>query len=200
MPHMNETSFYHLFRRSVNLHQLVLNALVRDCSAQLEKIAEIWVESLTSGKRILFAGNGGSAADAQHLAAELVVRFCTNRRALPGLALTTDTSVLTACSNDLGFENVFARQVEALGQPGDVLVAISTSGESRNIVEAAKIARLKGLKVTVFCGRKSCCLAEFADVILAAPSNKPSLVQECHMICGHILCEWVEQECCFLSP
>jgi len=167
--------------------------LVRDCSAQLEQIAEIWVESLTSGKRILFAGNGGSAADAQHLAAELMVRFLADRQALPGLALTTDTSVLTACSNDLGFENVFARQVEAIGQSGDVLVAISTSGESRNMIKAAKVARLKGLKVTVFCGKQSCRLAEFADVVLAAPSNKTSFIQECHMICGHILCEWIER-------
>lgn len=193
---MNETSFPHLFKKNVSLHQLVLSALVRDCSAQLEQIAEIWVESLTSGKRILFAGNGGSAADAQHLAAELMVRFLADRQALPGLALTTDTSVLTACSNDLGFENVFARQVEAIGQSGDVLVAISTSGESRNMIKAAKVARLKGLKVTVFCGKQSCRLAEFADVVLAAPSNKTSFIQECHMICGHILCEWIERRYC----
>ncbi|QQY08436.1 MAG: SIS domain-containing protein [Candidatus Xiphinematobacter sp.] len=197
---MNETPFLCLFQKKVDLHQLVLNALVRDCSLQLERIAEIWVESLIGGRRILFAGNGGSAAEAQHLAAELVVHFCKNRQALPGLALTTDTSVLTACSNDLGFENVFARQVEAFGQPGDVLMVISTSGRSRNIIKAAKMARLKGLKVTVFCGRRSCCLSEFADAILAAPSDKVSFIQECHMICGHILCEWVERKCCFLCP
>lgn len=193
--YMNKTSFFHLFQRNVDLHQVVLNMLVKECSTQLEQIAEIWVECLIRGKRILFAGNGGSAADAQHLAAELVVHFSMDRKPFPGIALTTDTSVLTACSNDFGFENVFARQVEALGHPGDVLVAISTSGRSRNIIKAAEAARLGGLKVTIFCGRCSHHLAKFADVILAVPSDRIASIQECHIICGHMLCEWVEKKC-----
>lgn len=193
-----QTSFFHLFQRHVDLHQAVLNDLVRKCSIQLEQIAEVWLASLMSGKRILFIGNGGSAADAQHLAAELMVHFGMERQPLPGLALTTDTSVLTACSNDFGFENVFSRQVEALGHPGDVLMVISTSGKSRNIIEAAKVASLRGLKVTVFCG-KSHQLEEFADVILAVPSDRISSIQECHIICGHMLCEWVERKYCSSS-
>lgn len=195
---MSKELFSSLFQVALDSHRKVLNALVSQCGPGLEQIAEIWVDTLAAGGRILFAGNGGSAADAQHLAAELVVRFRINRRALSGLALTTDTSVLTACANDFGFEDVFTRQVEAFGRSGDVLVAISTSGKSRNIVKAAKTARQIGLKVTVFCGRNSGPLGEFADAVLAVPSDVTAHIQECHIICGHILCEWVERN--FLCP
>ncbi len=188
-------SFHSLFQTAVQLHRESLEALVSQCSSELERIAEIWRESLTAGGRILFAGNGGSAADAQHLAAELVVRFRVNRRALPGLALSTDTSILTACSNDFGFEEVFARQVEAFGHPGDVLVAISTSGKSPNVLKAAQVAYQRGLKVTVFCGKNPDSFRECADAILAVPSEVTAHVQECHMICGHTLCEWIERNC-----
>ena len=190
---MSDEPFSRLFQDTLNLHRKVLDALVLQCGNELEHIAKIWTDSLAAGGRILFAGNGGSAADAQHLAAELVVRFRVNRRALPGLALTTDASVLTACSNDFGFEDIFARQVEALGQPGDVLVAISTSGKSPNVVKAAAAARKEGLKVTVFCGRDPGPLAEFANAMLAVPSDVTAHIQECHMLCGHTLCEWVER-------
>jgi D-sedoheptulose 7-phosphate isomerase len=190
---MSKESFSSLFKVTLDLHRQALDGLMSQCGSELERIAEIWRQSLSAGGRIFFAGNGGSAADAQHLAAELVVRFRVNRQALPGLALTTDTSILTACSNDFGFEEIFSRQVEAFGHSGDVLVAISTSGKSSNILKAAKEAHRAGLKVVIFCGRDPSLLAQYADAILAVPSDVTAHVQECHMICGHILCEWIER-------
>ncbi|PWU09514.1 MAG: phosphoheptose isomerase [Verrucomicrobia bacterium] len=195
---MNKGSFSSLLQNAIASHRQAIDALadtLGGSDSQLERIANIWNDSLVAGGRIIFVGNGGSAADAQHLAAELVVRFRKNRPALPGLALTTDTSVLTACANDLGFEKVFARQIEAFGRSGDVLVAISTSGKSPNILKAAQTAREMKLKVIVFCGRAAGPLQQFADAILAVPSEITAHIQECHMICGHALCEWVEQNC-----
>jgi len=195
---MSKESFSSLLQTAITLHRETLDALVDTLvqnNSELERIANIWNTSLAAGGRILFAGNGGSAADAQHLAAELVVRFRKNRRAMAGLALTTDTSVLTACANDLGFDEVFARQVEAFGQPGDVLVAISTSGKSSNVFRAAQAAQERGLKVIVFCGRDPGSLKQFADATLAVPSDITAHVQECHMICGHVFCDWVERNC-----
>lgn len=192
---MNQGAFSSLFETAIKSHREAVDSLALQCGPELERIAEIWQTALASGGRILFAGNGGSAADAQHLAAELVVRLRVNRHALPGLALTTDTSVLTACANDFGFEDVFARQVEAFGQAGDVLVAISTSGKSPNVVKAARTARKAGLKVIVFCGTSPGPLGELADAILAVPSSVTAHVQECHLLCGHALCEWVERNC-----
>jgi D-sedoheptulose 7-phosphate isomerase len=148
----------------------------------------------------MVCGNGGSAADAQHLAAELVCRFAFNRRALPALALTTDTSALTAIANDLGFDRVFARQVEALARSGDMLVAISTSGRSANVIEAAREARSAGCKVVALTGADGGPLAELADLLLAAPSTTVARIQEVHAIIVHILAESVEAALCGRSP
>jgi D-sedoheptulose 7-phosphate isomerase len=145
-----------------------------------------------SGRKILFAGNGGSAADAQHLAGELVSRFNYDRPGLPAFALTTDTSVLTAIGNDYGYERLFARQVEAVGNAGDVLVAIYTSGRSPNILEALRVARAKGLVTVGMTGRGGGRLPELCDHLLRTPSDATPRIQEGHIAMGHTICCLIE--------
>lgn len=159
---------------------------------QLQRAAETCIESLRAGGRILFMGNGGSAADAQHLAAELVSRFAYDRPGLPGLALTTDTSILTAVSNDYGYEDVFKRQVEAHGRRGDVLVALSTSGKSPNVLEGLRAARPLGVTTIALTGAGGADLPSLSDICLCVPSMSTARIQECHILFGHILCGLIE--------
>lgn len=148
---------------------------------------------LRAGGTLFFAGNGGSAADAQHIAAEYVVRYQTTRPGLAAIALTTDTSVLTACANDLGFDEVFARQVEALARPGDLLVLHSTSGESPNVVRAAQSARARGVPVVAFLGKSGGELKTLADVAFVVPADETARIQELHLAVEHIICDIVEE-------
>ena len=149
-------------------------------------------EALAGGNKILICGNGGSAADAQHIAAELVGRYELERRAYPAVALTTDTSALTALSNDYGYEEVFARQVLALGVAGDVLIAISTSGKSPNVIKAAEQARALGCKTIGLTGAAGKPLDSYCDQTLVIPSERTSRVQEAHITIGHLWCEMVD--------
>ena len=158
----------------------------------LEKIALAMVEALGKGNKILWCGNGGSAADSQHLAAEIVGRFRRERRGLPSVALTTDSSILTAVANDYGFEAVFSRQVEALGNPGDLLVGISTSGNSQNVVQALEVAKEIGITTVGFTGEGGGRMASLADFLFAVPSRDTARVQEAHILAGHMLCDWIE--------
>lgn len=160
---------------------------------EIAQSGEIICHALQRGRKILFCGNGGSAADAQHLAAELIVRYHAERRALPAIALTTDTSVLTAAANDYGYEQVFARQVAALGQKGDVLVAISTSGHSPNVLKAIEAARTNGLKIIGLTGAKGNEMDTCCDLVLHVPSDVTARVQEMHILTGHIWCEMVDE-------
>ncbi len=155
-------------------------------------IADRYEEVLRSGGTLFFAGNGGSAADAQHLATEYVVRYQTNRPALRAVALTTDTSLLTACANDLGFEEVFARQLEALARPGDLLSLHSTSGESPNVIRAAQAAKARGVPVVAFLGKGGGQLKELADVVFVVPSDDTARIQELHLAVEHLICDIVE--------
>ena len=150
-------------------------------------------EALTSGRKILLCGNGGSAADAQHIAAELVGCYEKQRRSWPAVALTTDTSALTAVSNDLGYEQVFARQVAGLAQTGDVLIAISTSGKSKNVLRAAERARELGCKTIALTGATAEPLGSLCDMAVSVPSSRTSRVQEAHITIGHLWCEMVDQ-------
>ena len=149
--------------------------------------------ALAGGGKLLLAGNGGSAGDAQHIAGELVGRFDHDRAPIAALALTTDSSVLTAIGNDYGYEEVFERQIRGLGNPGDVFIALSTSGRSRNILRAIEAARDKGLSVVGFTGRTGGDMRRHCDICLCAPSDSTPLIQQIHMIAGHILCSLVEQ-------
>lgn len=159
---------------------------------QIVEAVELCVKALRSGRKILFAGNGGSAADAQHWAGELVSRFYFDRPGLPAIALTTDTSILTAIGNDYGYDYTFARQVEALGRAGDVLVAISTSGNSPNILRAAEAARARGMRVLGFTGHGGGKLAPLSDICFRMPSDETPRIQEGHEIVGHLLCALIE--------
>jgi D-sedoheptulose 7-phosphate isomerase len=158
----------------------------------LEAIARAMVATLRAGGKILWCGNGGSAGDSQHLAAELVGRFRRERRGMASVALTTDSSALTSIGNDYGFEAVFARQVEALGVTGDLLVGISTSGNSRNVVCALEAARSLGLVTVAFTGDGGGRLAELSDYLFAVNSRDTARIQEAHILAGHMLCDWVE--------
>jgi D-sedoheptulose 7-phosphate isomerase len=158
--------------------------------------AEIVASALASGGQVLFCGNGGSAADAQHLAAEFVGRYLKDRRPWPALALSTNTSAVTAIGNDYGFGDIFARQVAAHGRPGDVLVAISTSGASENCLRAVGAARTAGMRVVVMTGRGGGELASDCDVHLDVPHPATPRIQECHVLMGHIICGLVEEALC----
>ncbi|OAN49261.1 phosphoheptose isomerase [Paramagnetospirillum marisnigri] len=157
-----------------------------------QKLVEACLTSLAGGGKILFFGNGGSAADAQHLATELVIRYRYNRKALASIALTTDTSLLTACANDFSFEEIFSRQIEALGKPGDVAIGISTSGNSPNVLTALAVARDMGLVAAGFGGRDGGKMVGLADPLLIVPSNVTARIQEMHILLGHALCDQVE--------
>jgi D-sedoheptulose 7-phosphate isomerase len=157
------------------------------------RTAELVVAALRAGGKVLFAGNGGSAADAQHLACELVVRMNADRAALPAIALTTDSSILTAAGNDLGFEQIFARQVHGLGRAGDVFVGISTSGRSPNILAACRAARERGMTVVGFTGSNGGTLGELCDVVVRVPSDKTPFIQQVHIAAGHIVCAIAEE-------
>ena len=158
------------------------------------KAAALIVEAFKANGKLLIFGNGGSAADAQHIAGELVNRFLQKRRGLPAMALTTDGGVLTCIANDTGFENVFARQIEALGTKGDVCVAISTSGASPNIVRACEQAREQGIKAIGLLGCDGGRVAALCDLALIVPSNDTQRIQETHNLVGHVLCELIESE------
>ena len=163
-------------------------------AADIARLAALYVATLRGGGTLWFAGNGGSAADAQHAAAEYVVRYGKSRRALPAVALTTDTSLLTACGNDLGFEAIFARQVEALARPGDLLVLHSTSGQSPNVVRAAEAARAKGVRVVALLGKDGGALRRVVDDSLVIPADETSHIQELHLAVEHVICAIVEEQ------
>jgi D-sedoheptulose 7-phosphate isomerase len=170
-----------LLLRDVEFHALVAQAAI-----------EI-VKSLHAGGKVMFFGNGGSAADAQHLAAEFTGRYLKERRALPALALHTNTSSLTAIGNDYGFDLVFARQVEALGKPGDVAVGISTSGNSRNVVQALEVAKAGSIYTIALTGCSGGLMRHVADCTIRIPSQQTPRIQECHLLTGHIICEIAEE-------
>ena len=157
------------------------------------KIAEVVTGALRAGNKLLIAGNGGSAADAQHIAAEIIGRYKQDRPAYAAIALTTDTSALTAIGNDYGFEQVFARQVEGLGRSGDVLLALTTSGRSANILAALKSARQRGLITIGFTGAKGIALGALCDHLLVAPSDDTAVIQQIHLTLAHGICETIEQ-------
>ena len=159
----------------------------------IKEAAEAVIDALRSGGKVLLCGNGGSAADSQHIAAEFVGRFRFDRKAMPAIALTTDTSILTAVGNDYGYDEVFRRQVEALGHKGDVLIGISTSGRSPNVLRAIEEAKERGMVTIALIGGKECPMSEISDITVQIPSEDSPRIQEGHMTFGHILCDLVEK-------
>lgn len=184
-----------LFAQAIAEHQAVLN-LLSELNPVLERIAVQMTKTLQNGGKILWCGNGGSAADSQHLAAELVGRFRRERRGLPSIALTTDTSILTSVANDYGFEQVFRRQVEAHCVRGDLLIGISTSGTSKNVCAALRTAREMDAFTVAFTGADPALVGTIAHETLCIPSKNTARIQECHILCGHMLCDVVDQFIC----
>lgn len=182
-----------VIERSLNQHLDVFNKVLGEITGSIEDCAKLLIETFRAGKKVLICGNGGSAADAQHIAAEFVGRYETERTALPAIALTTDTSALTALANDYDFERIFARQVDALANDGDCLIAISTSGNSRNVIAAVMTARNRGCKVVGMTGANGKKLASLSDACILVPSDRTARVQEVHITVAHIWCEMVDE-------
>lgn len=186
-------SLEEIYKATFAEHAQVHAATASACIATLIELTGLCIESLENGGKILFAGNGGSAADAQHLAAELTIRFECDRPAMAAVALTTDTSALTAGANDLGFERIFSRQIEALGKPGDVFIGISTSGNSPNILLALQTAQKLGIKTVAFTGINGISQTVQPDLVMSVPSQSTARVQEEHITLGHMLCKGLEE-------
>jgi D-sedoheptulose 7-phosphate isomerase len=180
-------------RKHLEGHQKVLQLVAAELPGTIASAVELVTAALRGGGKLLVMGNGGSAADAQHFAAELVGRFRRERAALPAIALTTDTSVLTAIGNDYGFATIFRRQVEALARPGDVICGISTSGCSPNVVQALETARKMNCRTLALTGGNGGLMRALADVAVVVPSDQTPFVQEAHLTIIHILCELIEQ-------
>jgi len=174
-------------------HREVMEALERELGPKMIQVTDLLVDTFRSGKKLLVMGNGGSAADAQHLAGEIVGRFRLERRGLPAIALSTDSSILTAVGNDYGFEAIFSRQVEALAQEGDVVIGISTSGSSPNVLSALRLAREMGCRTVGLLGKDGGSIREMVDIELTVPGQDTPRIQEGHITIIHILCELVEQ-------
>ncbi len=180
-------------KRIIDEHQKALD-LVKNQNEKIKEIADIIIDTLNKGKKLLIMGNGGSAADSQHFAAEIVGRFQKNRKALPAIALSTDTSILTAVGNDYGYDKVFSRQVEALGEEGDAVICFSTSGNSTNVIEAADAASAAGCRTIGFLGRDGGLLKDKCDVSITVEIETTARVQEMHLMIYHIICELVEKD------
>jgi D-sedoheptulose 7-phosphate isomerase len=190
----NNGDFSNSVRRSIQASIAVKELLLRDAElvSLVAQVSELLVAALDKGNKLILFGNGGSAADAQHIAAEFVGRFAFDRPALPALALNANTSCLTAIGNDYGFDLVFSRQLEALARPGDVAIGISTSGRSRNILQAMSTARKMGLHTVTMTGSGGKSLQGDVDYCICVPSNETPRIQECHILIGHIISELVE--------
>jgi len=179
-------------KKSYETKQLIFNS--NELIEKIELVAKECIKLYRRSNKTILAGNGGSAADAQHIAAELVGRYGFNRASIPSLALTTDTSCLTAIGNDYGYDSVFSRQLEGMGQGGDLFIGISTSGNSLNIINAFKIAKEKNITTVALTGRDGGEMANIADFSLIVPSDSTPRIQESHILIGHILCDIIEKE------
>ena len=181
------------FQASIDTKQALIDDNTR--LEALLKVARLASSAIKAGKKIMLCGNGGSAADSQHIAAEFIGRFEKERKSMAAIALTTDTSALTAIGNDYGYEEVFSRQVEGLGQSGDLLIGISTSGNSKNVVKALGVAKEKGISTVALVGdRPNGKMQTIADYVLVAPSANTARIQECHILMMHTICQLVESE------
>tara|TARA_B110000046_G_C12892941_1_gene355164 strand:+ start:104 stop:667 length:564 start_codon:yes stop_codon:yes gene_type:complete len=179
-------------KEELNSHLETINSVIGNMEADIEIASSLIVDALKNGNKILLCGNGGSAADAQHIAAELTGRYKTERRGLPGIALTTDTSALTAIGNDYGYDRIFDRQVESLASKGDVIIGISTSGNSKNVISALKLGQELGCKTVGLTGRNGGDMNKVCDINLIVPSDNTPRIQEMHILFGHTICQIID--------
>lgn len=184
---------YNKIQKAISDHQFVVADFSEDCWQTIKIIVEDSIDCIENGGKIIFFGNGGSAADSQHLATELMIRFSRNRAAIPSLALTTDTSLLTACANDFSSDLIFSRQIEGLCTRHDFVVGISTSGNSKNVELGLESARAKMAKTCLFTGRSKGVCSSYSDIVLNIPSSNTARIQECHILAGHIICDLIEE-------
>ena len=182
-----ETAFEQIANNFINL---------KNKAPVIDAISEIWIDALSNGNKVIFCGNGGSAADSQHLAAELMGRYKVDRDPMAAISLTVDTSALTAIGNDYGYDQVFSRQLKGIGKKGDVLVGISTSGNSRNILDAFTVAKELGIRTVALTGESGGAMKSQADLCLNVPSSVTNNIQEMHIACGHLICGIVENHFC----
>jgi D-sedoheptulose 7-phosphate isomerase len=182
------------YRAELDEHAAVLRATLAQCEAPFLRLVEVATAALQGGGKLLLFGNGGSAGDAQHIATELTVRYVRDRAPIPAIALTTDTSALTAIGNDLGFDQLFSRQVQALGRPGDLALGITTSGRSRNVIRALEVARELGLGAAALRGGDGGSLPGIADPLVIVPSKTTARIQEMHITLGQMLCGALERK------
>lgn len=175
-------------------HEKTIKAVIETMQEPLIKASQLAVDTLKAGNKIILCGNGGSAADAQHIAAELTGRYKTERKGLSAIAITTDTSTLTAIGNDYGYDRVFDRQVEALANKGDLIIGISTSGNSKNVLNALNLAKSLGCKTLGLSGRDGGAMNEVCDINLVVPSNDTPRIQEMHILFGHTICQIIDNE------
>jgi|TARA_B100001750_G_scaffold173087_1_gene141300 D-sedoheptulose 7-phosphate isomerase len=181
-------------KRTIKDSAEIKHLMLNDCINEIESAVDIMIDAAEKGNKILWCGNGGSAADSQHMAAELMGGLRSHERpAIASLALTTDSSFITAWSNDTDFDSIFSRQIEALGHEGDILIGISTSGNSTNVINAINAAKAKKLKVIILTGKTGGKMVGMGDVSICIPSNDTQRIQECHLLVEHILCESVEE-------
>ncbi len=191
MPEFNIAQYW---QAEMLLHEQALQKTNEEMQEAFSRVLDACTNAIKSGNKIMLFGNGGSASDAQHLATELTVRFIENRKPIAAIALTTDTSTLTAAGNDFGFEYIFSRQIEALGQAGDVAIAISTSGKSPNIIKALEMARSKDIVTIGMSGRDGGLMPALCDEMLIVPSDITARIQEMHILLGHMLCGGLERK------
>jgi D-sedoheptulose 7-phosphate isomerase len=180
-------------REHIEAHIKLANSML-DLTETIKQIGDVCLDAIQKGGKIILAGNGGSAADSQHIAAEFTGRFVRERESLPALALTTDTSALTAIANDYGYDKVFSRQLSGVGNKGDIFIGISTSGNSENIVKAIEVAKLKGIVTIGLLGKTGGKIKNLADYPIIVPSNVTARIQEMHILIGHLICEYVDRE------
>ena len=183
-----------LFDQNFDEHKDVLVATREVLTEPYQSLVKICVNSIRHGGKIMFFGNGGSAADSQHLATELTIRYSKNRLPIASIALSTDTSAITACANDLSYEDIFSRQIEAIGKRGDVSIGISTSGNSENVVRALEVSKQMNITPAAFGGKDGGKIFGLADPYLIVPSNTTARIQEMHILIGHLLCDGLERE------
>ena len=180
------------FQSQIEEHELIVNKLKNSIEQNFLNVVELCYQAVRNEKKIIFFGNGGSASDAQHLSTELTVRFSKNRKSIPAISLATDTSTLTAIGNDFGFENLFSRQLEALGCPGDVAIGISTSGKSPNVVKGLKYAKNNSIKSIIFTGKNTKHVEKITDEIISVEAKNTSRIQEAHILIGQMFCNALE--------
>jgi D-sedoheptulose 7-phosphate isomerase len=177
---------------NIKEHEVVFKNIKKNLINKIYNAAQTCIEVIKSKKKIIFFGNGGSAADAQHLATELVIRFEKNRKPISSISLSTDTSLITACSNDFSFNKIFSKQIEAIGEEGDLAIAISTSGKSKNVIDALKVCKNKKIKSILLTGKNKFLYKNYCNHIINIPSKSTARIQEAHIFVGHLICKFVE--------